>query len=123
MIVYWLAGIGIPLALLDIFFDIRSGLRGAALSVVTALVTPLRGEAASRTLVVAGWLVSLAGGVMLIGFHAAIAVFTIAYVLRYGGSWRAALTLTLFGEAFLITAFDYLITVLWPTPVLLWPFM
>ena len=123
MIIYWLAGIGIPLALMDIFFDLRSGLRGAGRSVRQTLMSPLRGETAARTRVMAYWLFGLAAGVILVGFHAGIAVFTVAYVRIYGGSWRAAIGLTLFGEAFLITAFDYLITVLWPTPVLLRPFV
>ena len=123
MIIYWLAGIGIPLALLDIFFDLRSGLRGAGPSVRMTLMAPLRSEAASRTRIIAYWLFGLAAGVVLIGFHAGIAVFTVAYVRNYGGGWRAAIGLTLFAEAFLITAFDYLITVLWPTPLLLQPFI
>jgi TctA family transporter len=123
MIIYWLVGIGVPLALLDMFFDLRSGLRGAATSLGSTLMAPLRGETAARTRAMAYWLFGLAGGVILVGFHAGIAVFTIAYVRHYGGGWRAALGLALFGEAFLIVAFDYLITVLWPTPLLLMPFV
>jgi TctA family transporter len=122
MIIYWLVGIGVPLALLDILFDLRSGLGNRAASVVGTLLAPFRTEAARRTMVIAGWLFGLAAGVVLVGFHLAIAIFTVAYVRRYGGSWKAALYLTAFGEAFLITAFDYLITVLWPIPVLMWPF-
>jgi hypothetical protein len=122
MIVYWLVGIGVPLALVDIFFDLRSGLRDRAASLGDTLLSPFGSEAAHRTLGIAAWLFGLAAGVVLIGFHAGIAIFTIAYVRKYGGSWRAAIGLTLFGEAFLITAFDYLITVLWPTPLLLRPF-
>jgi hypothetical protein len=104
------------------FMDVRAGLKETAASLGETLFAPLHGETARRTLVSLGWLFGLAAGVVLIGFHAGIAVFTIAYVRIYGGGWRAALTLTLFGEAFVVTAFDYLITVLWPTPVLLWPF-
>jgi TctA family transporter len=122
MIVYWLVGIGVPLALVDIFFDLRSGLHDRAASLGDTLLSPFGSEAAHRTLGIAAWLFGLAAGVVLIGFHAGIAIFTIAYVRKYGGSWRAAIGLTLFGEAFLITAFDYLITVLWPTPLLLRPF-
>jgi putative tricarboxylic transport membrane protein len=123
MIIYWLVGIGVPLAILDIVFDLRSGMRGRAASWGITLFSPFKSEVAERTLAMAAWLLGLAAAVILIGFHLAIAVFTIAYVRIYGGSWRAAICLTLFGEAFLITAFDYLITVLWPTPLLLWPFM
>ncbi len=122
-IIYWLAAIGIPLALLDMFFDLRSGLRNRAASISDTLISPLRSEAAQRTKVMACWLFGLAAGVVPIGFHAGIAVFTFAYVRRYGGTWKAAFYLTAFAEAFLVTAFDYLITVLWPTPVLLWPFV
>ncbi len=65
----------------------------------------------------------LVGGDWHTAGAAGIAVFTIANVLNYGGSWCAAIGLTLFAEAFLITAFDYLITVLLPTPLLLQPFV
>jgi len=123
MIIYWLVGIGVPLAILDIVFDLRSGMRGRAAPWGITLFSPFKSEVAERTLAMAAWLLGLAAAVILIGFHLVIAVFTIAYVRIYGGSWRAAICLTLFGEAFLITAFDYLITVLWPTPLLLWPFM
>ena len=71
---------------------------------------------------IAGWLFGLTAGVVLVGFHLAIAIFIVSYVRLYGGSWKAAICLTAFGEAFVVIAFDYLITVLWPTPVLMWPF-
>jgi hypothetical protein len=122
MIVYWLVGIGVPLALLDIFFDLRSGLGNRAASLRETLMSPFRSVDAQRTLVMGYWLFGLAAGVVLVGFHLAIAIFIIAYVRLYGGSWKAALCLTAFGEAFLVVAFDYLITVLWPTPVLMWLF-
>jgi putative tricarboxylic transport membrane protein len=120
MIVYWLVGIGVPLALLDIFFDLRSGFANKAASLRETLMAPFRSVDAQRTLVMGYWLFGLAAGAVLVGFHLAIAIFTIAYVRLYGGSWKAAICLTAFGEAFLIIAFDYLITVLWPTPVLMW---
>jgi len=123
MVVYWLAGIGIPLALLQIFLDLKPALRAAARPLGETLVAPLRSEAAARTLIVASWLFGLAAGAIAVGFHAAIALFTIAYVRVYGGSWRETLILVAFAEAFLIIAFDILITVLWPTPLLLSPFL
>jgi TctA family transporter len=122
MIIYWLVGIGVPLAVLDMFFDLRSGLGNRAASVGGTLLAPFRTESTWRTMAIAGWLFGLAAGVVLVGFHLAIAIFIVSYVRLYGGSWKAAICLTAFGEAFVVIAFDYLITVLWPTPVLMWPF-
>jgi TctA family transporter len=122
MIVYWLAGLGGALALLQMFFDLRSvpwlGLRAGGKIPIADGTRMI----AIRTAVIALWILGLVASVVLIGFHVALPGFVIAYVRFYKGSWTAALVLAALVEGFLVLAFDWLIAVLWPTPLLVLPF-
>ena len=122
MIVYWLAGMGGALALLQMILDLRS-VPWVELRVgETALFGDGARESVLRTAVVALWILGLVLAVVLAGFHVALPVFVIAYVRCYKGSWTAALLLAVLVEGFVVVAFDWLIAVLWPTPLLLQPF-
>ena len=118
MMIYWLAGIGVPLCLAQIWFDLRQ-VRLGGQGLGPTLAAPLSSTGGQRTWTIFGWIFALLAGVLAVGFHLTIPVFIFAYVRTYGGSWREAIVLTLFAMAFLIGAFDMLITVLWPTPFLL----
>ncbi len=117
MIVYWLAGIGVPLCLWQVWLDLRqTNLAGNGLG--ATLAAPLTGEGARRTRAIFWWMTALVAGVLLVGFHITLPTFVIAYVRAYGGSWKAACVLALFALTFLVGAFDLLISVLWPVPLL-----
>jgi len=122
LVIFCLAGVGIPLILLQIGLNLRS-LRGEDPASVTApegkRPALTAGEATRRTIEVAGWLLGLALGVFALGFHAAVAAFIVLYVRGYSGGWMAALTLAALAEAFVIVVFDLLLSVFWPTPYLL----
>ncbi len=117
LIIYCLAGVGIPLALLQIglharaFSNPSSGLAPAVAR--DGLATTVR-----RTLEAFIWLLGLAASVWLVGFHLSIAAYALLYVKLHGGSWRAALIIAVLGEAFVIGVFDRLLNVFWPTPAL-----
>ena len=64
------------------------------------------------------WLFGLAAGVWLIGFHLTAGIFMVTFIRLYGGSWRITLLMTAFAEVFVITVFDMLLRLFWPTPVL-----
>jgi TctA family transporter len=122
MIVFWLAGIGGALALLQMIFDLRSVPWTGLLASNTALISDEARVTAVRTGVIVLWILGLVVTVVLTGFHVALPGFVIAYVRCYKGSWIAALLLAALVEGFLVVAFDWLIAVLWPTPLLLQPF-
>jgi hypothetical protein len=122
MIVYWLAGIGGGLALLQMILDLRSAPWSDLRAGDTALTAGGVGESAARTAVIALWILGLVAAVVLAGFHVVLPGFVIVYVRYYKGSWTAALLQAVLVEAFVVVVFDWLIGVLWPTPLLLQPF-
>jgi TctA family transporter len=115
LVVLCLAGVGVPLALLQIGFNVRAIRRG------DTAPAPAASESAvtvRRTIEISLWLGGLAAGVYLIGFHITAALFPALYIRTYGGGWKAALILSLMAEAFVIVIFDMLLEVFWPTPTL-----
>lgn len=118
MIVYWLAGVGVPLALLQIFLDFRGVPWRAVRAGSVALLSDTAATTAARTRDIGLWIGGLVVAAAGIGFHLALPAFVIAYVRRYGGPWISALILAAVVEAFLVLAFDMLISVLWPAPLL-----
>jgi hypothetical protein len=122
LVIYFLAGIGIPLGLIQIYFHlraIRSPDTGAAPPILRdGLATIIR-----RTVESFAWLVGLAAGVWLIGFHITVGIFAIAFIRVYRGSWRWALIIFALAEGFVMAVFDWLLKVFWPVPVLFEPFI
>ncbi len=117
MIVYWLVGLGVPLCLAQMWLDLRR-VRLGGQGLLGLLAAPMSSESGQRTWVIFGWILALLAGVLTLGFHITLPAFIFAYVRAYEGSWRQAAVLTLFAMVFLVGAFDMLITVLWPTPLL-----
>ena len=115
MVVYFVAGTGLLIGVSQVALNLLAlRTRNTAPSAEPAEVRlELR-----RTLEVAGWLLALAAGVYLVGFHITIGLFPFLYIRIYGGSWRAALFLTCIAEAFVVGVFDLLLAVLWPRPYL-----
>jgi hypothetical protein len=121
LVIFSLAGVGIPLIWLQIWLTLRA-LRAEGPSPVVEIGTSSSlsaREAMHRTIEVTVWLLGLAAGVYLIGFHVTAVVFVILYVRTYGGGWIAAAILAGLAEAFVIVVFDLLLSVFWPTPYLL----
>ncbi len=115
LVVYFIAGVGILIGVIQVALNLRA-LRSpetAPPSDPARTMLELR-----RTMEIAAWLVTLAGGVYLIGFHITMALFPFLYVRVYGGGWRPALLLSFIAEIFVIGVFDLLLAVLWPTPLL-----
>ncbi|MDH3239427.1 MAG: tripartite tricarboxylate transporter permease [Alphaproteobacteria bacterium] len=115
MVVYFVAGTGLLIGVSQVALNLLAlRTRNTAPSAEPAEVRlELR-----RTLEVAGWLLALAAGVYLVGFHITMGLFPFLYIRIYGGSWRAALFLTCIAEAFVVGVFDLLLAVLWPRPYL-----
>ena len=114
LIVYSLAGVGIPLALLQIVLDILRirKWRSAGTAPATVLDTVRR---TAETLL---WIAALVGSMILIGFHLTLPLFTAGYALTYGARWRVAVLLAALTEGYLLLVFDELLHVLWPEPLL-----
>ncbi|MGE0651819.1 MAG: tripartite tricarboxylate transporter permease [Alphaproteobacteria bacterium] len=115
LVVLCLAGVGVPLALLQVGLNIRAIRRGdtAPAPAPSDTVVTIR-----RTVEIMLWLGGLAAGVYLIGFHITAGLFPALYIRTYGGGWKAALILSLIAEAFVIVIFDMLLEVFWPAPAL-----
>ena len=118
LIVYSLAGVGIPLALLQVGLDLvrirRHRTLAAAPEAPAGAPDVLR-----RTAEVLLWIAVLVGGIILIGFHVTLPLFTAAYAFVYGARWHVALLLGALAEGYLYLVFDQLLHVLWPEPLLL----
>jgi len=118
LIVYSLAGVGIPLALLQIGLDLLRIRRHRTLAAAPG--TPAGApDVGRRTVEVLLWIAALVGGIILIGFHVTLPLFTAAYAFVYGARWHVALLLGALAEGYLYLVFDELLHVLWPEPLLL----
>ncbi len=115
LIVFFLVVIGIPLALVQVILHFR-----ALRSPETAPPTDADKTAIviRRTAEIAGWLIGLAAGAYLIGFHITLGLFPLLYVRTYGGSWRDGLILGGLAEGFVFLVFDTLLGVYWLQPYL-----
>ena len=118
LIIYSLAGVGIPLALLQIGLDLLRIRRHRTLA--AAPEAPARPpDVVRRTAEVLLWIAALVGGIILFGFHVTLPLFTAGYALVYGARWHVALLLGALAEGYLYLVFDELLHVLWPEPLLL----
>jgi putative tricarboxylic transport membrane protein len=116
LVIYCLAGLGVVLGILQIFFHLRA-LRTPELN-----TAPFDREKAFTMARRAGenflWLIGLAASVYVIGFHIAMAVFPLLYIRTYGGSWKIALYLSVLAEVFVVVIFDLLLEIFWTQPAL-----
>ncbi len=112
--VYFVCGIGILLAVLQLSLDAVRYLRdpGAAVAPVTS------GKVTRYYFEAAGWIAGILALIVLVGFHVAFLVVPIAYARIYGAGWRTAITLGVLAEGVLIGLFDTIINVVWPVPLL-----
>jgi len=112
--VYFVCGIGILLAVLQLSLDAARYLRdpGAAVAPVTS------GKVTRYYFEAAGWIAGILVLIVLVGFHVAFLVVPIAYARVYGAGWRTAITLGVLAEGVLIGLFDTIINVVWPVPLL-----
>jgi putative tricarboxylic transport membrane protein len=115
LVVYFVAGTGLLFGLAQIALNFKAlrSPESAPVSEASAVRIEFR-----RTLEIAAWLLALAAGVFLIGFHITMGLFPLLYIRAYGGSWRAGILLAVIAEAFVVGVFDLLLAVLWPTPYL-----
>ncbi len=115
LIVYSLAGVGIPLALLQIVLDVLRIRKWRSAGTAPAIVL----DKVRRTAETLLWVAALVGSIILIGFHVTLPLFTAGYALTYGARWRVAILLAALTEGYLLLVFDELLHVLWPEPLLL----
>jgi len=122
LMIFCLAGVGIPLSLGQITIHLRA-IAGRSLDQAPLLDWAEAAEATRRTAIALMWLAALSAGVYLIGFHLTVGIYAIIFIRVYGGSWREALIIAGLGEFFVITVFDWLLKVFWPVPYLFEPFI
>jgi hypothetical protein len=120
LVIYCLAALGVALGVVQIVLNLRD-IRAAASD------APIDREKASstarRTVESFAWLIGLAAGVWLVGFHLTVGAFAILFIRVYGGSWRVALIIAGLAEGFVFVVFDWLLEVFWPVPFLFEPFI
>ena len=113
--VYVIAGVGILLAVPQLITDIRKFIAERS----DRTLSPEFVTRGQRERIAVAWILGLAAGAWLFGFHAAFIAFPLLYVRAHGGSWRMALLLSALAIAALIIIFDSLVHVLWPEPAIL----
>jgi hypothetical protein len=113
--VYVIAGVGILLAVPQLITDIRK-FKAERHDRTLSPEFITRGH---RERVAVAWILGLAAGAWLFGFHATFVAFPLLYVRAHGGSWRMALLLSALAITALIIIFDSLVHVLWPEPAIL----
>jgi hypothetical protein len=119
VIILSLAGLGIPLALVQTFLTLRALSKAPSESQDISGSEGLNYDVGKRTAEILLWTLSIIGGIWLVGFHVTMPLFAFLYSRTYGAQWRVAVILGLIAEGFLIVIFDQLLHVIWPTPLLL----
>jgi len=76
-------------------------------------------EVKRRTIDIWAWLAGLILGIWLIGFQAAVVVFSFAYAKVHGSRWLTALVLAAVAYVLCWGLFDMIIHIVWPEPFLL----
>ena len=117
LVIYFLAGIGVPLGVLQVFLHWRWISSSGSKTNLTGVTRGSR-EGVVRSLQAFAWLFALAAGVWAIGFHIAAGAFVVLFIRHYGGRWVEALVIFVLSEVFIIAVFDLLLNVFWPTPAL-----
>jgi hypothetical protein len=79
---------------------------------------PQNNDVGKRTAEILLWILSIIGGIWLVGFHITLPLFAFLYSKTYGARWSMAVFLGLIAEGFLVVIFDQLLSVVWPTPLL-----
>jgi hypothetical protein len=115
MDVYFVAGVGISLGLLQLLLDYIRYRRNPEVMQKPVESSNLH----VRYLEAAAWIAGTLAGIVLIGFHITFFVVPLAYARTHGGSWRVALTLGILSELVLVGLFDSLIRVVWQQPLLI----
>jgi len=119
IILYVIAGVGLPLALVQIALDLRGLRRGAWTVQRNSENGSSVDETRKRRTNIFLWIIAILGGVFLFGFHVTLPLFVILYAMTYGASWSKALLLASIALGFIVLIFDQLLHVVWPTPLLI----
>ena len=117
LVIYFLAGLGVPLGILQILFHWR-WITSFHAKKDKPVITESSKEGVVRSLQAFTWLFALAAGVWLVGFHIAAGAFVVLFIRHYKGKWIEALVIFALSEIFVVAVFDILLNVFWPTPAL-----
>ncbi|MCZ6625767.1 MAG: tripartite tricarboxylate transporter permease [Deltaproteobacteria bacterium] len=119
LIIYALAGVGIPLALIQTGLDLFALRRAPKELQALSGDKPQVQDPGKRRAEALLWILGLLGGVILVGFHVTLPCFAFLYAKCYGAGWRLALLLAIIAAGFITLLFDKLLYVVWPTPLLI----
>ncbi len=113
--VYFVAGVGISLALIQLLLDVYRYIRnpGQVTSVVQGSNLTI------RYLEAGAWIGATLAGVVLIGFHLTFVAIPFLYAKVYGAKWITSIFLSVLSVGILIGLFDTVINVVWPDPILI----
>jgi len=117
MPIYVIGGTGLFFAGLQIFLEVTRRIRARAAGTPLPVESPTR-ERTLREWQSAAWILGLAVGIWLVGFHAAFLLFPLLFILVYGKRWRLGLACGVAALAILLGVFDTLIHIVWPEPFL-----
>jgi len=119
LIVYSLASVGVPLALVQLGLILRTLRQSGGESRDLPAGEPDTREVYKRTGAIFLWILAIAAGILLVGYRVTLPLFGLLYSKTYGAGWKTSLLIALLAEGFLILIFDQLLHVIWPTPLLL----
>ena len=118
MPIFVIAIAGCCLAALQITVVAFQRMRARAEGIEMLVQHPSR-ERTHREFQAAGWLLGLAAGIWLLGFHVAFVLFPFLFIQVYGKKWKMGLICGMAALAMLLGIFDTLIHIVWPEPYLL----
>ncbi|MGH7825651.1 MAG: tripartite tricarboxylate transporter TctB family protein [Candidatus Binatia bacterium] len=122
IVILLLGGVGMLLAAVQLFLDLKRPADAAKPERPTFDVAALEHQGRWGSLEIWGWLWGLFFAIHLIGLPIALPLFVFLYVKIYGGRWATAVLLTAVTCAFLYGVFEQILHVPWPEPWLALPF-
>lgn len=122
IIIFLLGGVGIVLAVVQLFLDLRSARETTKVEPQGISFDAPAIESTSRwgNLEIWGWLLAFYVAIRLIGFPTAIPLFVLTYGKVYGARWPLAITLAAGAWGITYGAFEYILHVPWPEPIIPW---
>jgi Tripartite tricarboxylate transporter TctB family len=117
IIILVLGGIGLALAVAQLFSDIKTLRSEEPAKVLTMEAPALESYGRWGSSETWAWILGFYAIIHLVGFPLAVPLFVFSYTKVYGGGWLLSALLAVVSWGFVYSLFDVLLHVPWPEPI------
>ena len=116
IIVFFLGGIGVCLAALQLVMDLRSGRNGTGAPGIHMDAPSVQPGSRWGNVEIWAWILGFYAAIRIIGFPPAVPLFVFAYARTYGAGWLLSCLLAALAWVFVYGVFEHILHVPWPEP-------